>query len=178
MVVFHISLIFPSFSCLNLFQKSTFWDKWHRLLQARCPSYNAKDEKQSLNVLSLSWNYQENGIIFLMSNTFHSAPQCSPVSMMVKRLNKDDSSNIPAGWPAVCFIRCISAHASFPVTILSTNFRTSRFACWQTQKCTDLDKNTNYNEITAYCSGAKTDELVTSEVNGNRWLRELGLWNP
>ena len=40
--------------------------------------------------------------------------------------------NIPWHCPAVCFMRCTSAHASLPVTILSTNFCTSRFACCHT----------------------------------------------
>jgi len=40
------------------------------------------------------------------------------------------------GCPAVCFMRWTSAHASLPVTILSTNFWTSRLACCYTYRPT------------------------------------------
>lgn len=41
------------------------------------------------------------------------------------------SIHLPVAETLACFILCTSAHASLPVTILSTNFWTSRLACYQ-----------------------------------------------
>ena len=45
MTVFHVHLHFPFVFLLHLFQRRTLEDKWHRLLQARCPGHSAKSIK-------------------------------------------------------------------------------------------------------------------------------------